>query len=140
MVLSTAQKSALAEAARQACLNSYAPYSKFPVGAAVLTDNGRIVSGCNVENASLGLTCCAERIALFNAVSQGARHIVALAIFTPTATPTAPCGACRQVLQEFAAGRPLPILSLCDGPERLETTLAALLPTPFTVSHPQDET
>ncbi|MEZ4484110.1 MAG: cytidine deaminase [Syntrophotaleaceae bacterium] len=130
MVISPAQASAMAEAARQACNCSYAPYSNFPVGAAVLTASGQIVTGCNVENASLGLSCCAERVALFNAVSQGARHIVALAIFTPTTTPTAPCGACRQVLQEFAAGETLPIFSVCGSAERLETTLAALLPAP----------
>lgn len=131
------QKTALEEAARQACRNAYAPYSNFPVGAAVLTDNGRIVTGCNVENASLGLSCCAERVALFNAVSQGTRRILALAVFTPTATPTSPCGACRQVLGEFASDAV--IISLCQGDQRLESTLAALLPAAFSALPEQDQ-
>ena len=130
------KKQALSEVARQACRHSYAPYSQFPVGAAVLTDSGNIVAGCNVENASLGLTCCAERVALFQAISQGARRIVALAIYTPTATPTAPCGACRQVLQEF--GPQATIISLCDSEEVLETSLADLLPAPFPTNRSKD--
>ncbi len=133
--LTPAQKLALEDAAHQACQHSYAPYSTFPVGAAVLTDSGRILAGCNVENASLGLTCCAERVALFNAVSQGERRIVAVAIYTPTAAPTAPCGACRQVLQEF--GAELTVIAICEGRERLETSLASLLPAPF--AHPGNE-
>jgi cytidine deaminase len=132
--LNPAQKVALEDAARQACGYAYAPYSNFPVGAAVLTDSGQIVTGCNVENASLGLSCCAERVALFNAVSQGQRRIVALAIYTPTETPTMPCGACRQVLQEFAAEAV--IISLCQGDQRLEISLADLLPKAFSVQRP----
>ncbi|OEU59485.1 MAG: cytidine deaminase [Desulfuromonadales bacterium C00003094] len=132
--LNPAQKVALEDAARQACGYAYAPYSNFPVGAAVLTDRGQIVTGCNVENASLGLSCCAERVALFNAVSQGQRRIVALAIYTPTETPTMPCGACRQVLREFAAEAV--IISLCQGDQRLEISLADLLPKAFSVQRP----
>ncbi len=127
--LTPAQKTAIEDAARQACRHAYAPYSHFPVGAAVLTDNGRIVTGCNVENASLGLSCCAERVALFNAVSQGHRRIIALAIYTPTATPTSPCGACRQMLEEFAADAV--IISVCQSDKRLESAFADLLPMAF---------
>ncbi|OEU62276.1 MAG: cytidine deaminase [Desulfuromonadales bacterium C00003094] len=135
--LNPAQKTALEDAARQACRYAYAPYSNFPVGAAVLTDSGQIVTGCNVENASLGLSCCAERVALFNAVSQGQQRIVALAIYTPTATPTPPCGACRQVLQEFAAEAV--IISLCQSDQRLESSLTSLLPMAFSVNRRQDQ-
>ncbi len=130
------QRQALEDAARQACAHAYAPYSRFPVGAAVLTEGGRIVTGCNVENASLGLSCCAERTALFSAVSQGLRRIAALAIYTPTATPTLPCGACRQVLREFAAD--CLVISLCDGEQPLEKFLEFLLPEPFCAQKPQE--
>ncbi len=123
------QRQALEAAARQACACAYAPYSQFPVGAAVLTEEGRIVPGCNVENASLGLSCCAERTALFSAVSQGLGKIVALAIYTPTAGPTLPCGACLQVLREFAAD--CLVISVCDGEDPLEKFLKTLLPAPF---------
>lgn len=129
--LNPTQKLNLEEAARQACRYAHAPYSNFPVGAAVLTDSGQIVTGCNVENASLGLSCCAERVAIFNAVSQGHRQLVALAIYTPTETPTPPCGACRQVMQEFAAEAV--IISLCQSDQRFESSLAALLPKAFSV-------
>jgi cytidine deaminase len=132
--LNPTQKLNLEDAARQACQYAYAPYSNFPVGAAVLTDSGQIVTGCNVENASLGLSCCAERVALFNAVSRGHRQIVALAIYTPTETPTAPCGACRQVMQEFAAEAM--IICLCQSDQRQESSLAALLPMAFSVKRP----
>jgi len=134
--LNSVQKLALEEAARLACQKAYAPYSNFPVGAAVLTDSGQIVTGCNVENASLGLSCCAERVALFNAVSRGHRQIVALAIYTPTETPTAPCGACRQVIQEFAAEAI--ILSLCQSTQRQESSLATLLPMAFSAKQQQE--
>lgn len=129
--LNPEQKIALEDAARKACRFAHAPYSNFPVGAAVLTACGQIVTGCNVENASLGLSCCAERVAIFNAVSQGQRRIIALAIYTPTATPTPPCGACRQVLQEFATEAM--IISLCQSDQRLESSLASLLPKAFSV-------
>lgn len=119
----------LEHAAREATANAYCPYSGFPVGAAVLTNDGRVFVGCNVENASYGLTICAERAAVFAMVAAGARRVVAVAIHTPTPTPTAPCGACRQVLREF--GVDVAIRSTCDGPAVLETTLAALLPEAF---------
>ncbi len=133
--LGSAQKLALENAARRACSRAYAPYSKFPVGAAVLTATGRIITGCNVENASFGLSCCAERVALFKAISRGQRHFIALAIYTPTETPTPPCGACRQVLQEFAAEAL--IFCLCHSGQRLETSLPALLPSAFSPNRPE---
>jgi cytidine deaminase len=91
----------LVAAARAAQRNAYAPYSKFPVGAALLADDGTVVTGCNVENSSYGLSCCAERNAVSAAVSCGKRGLVAVAIAADTAVPVAPCGACRQVLSEF---------------------------------------
>jgi cytidine deaminase len=120
---------ALEQAARAAAARAYAPYSKFSVGAAVLTADGSTFAGCNVENASFGLTNCAERTAVFNAVAAGHRQITCVAIFTPTPTPTAPCGACRQVLLEF--GEKMTVISTCNGEGRLATTLAELLPHSF---------
>src|SRR4051794_3476136 len=91
----------LADAARAASAAAYCPYSRFAVGAAVLAADGRVFNGCNVENASFGLTICAERNAIAQAVAAGVREIVAVCVHTPTATPTPPCGACRQVIVEF---------------------------------------
>ena len=82
----------LKEKAAAASKSAYCPYSGFPVGAAVVTPEGRIFTGCNVENASYGLTICAERNAVFQAIARGSKEIVAVAIYTPTATPTCPCG------------------------------------------------
>jgi len=120
---------ALEQAAQHAATNAYAPYSNFVVGAAVLTANGQQFTGCNVENASLGLTMCAERNAIFAAVAAGETEITAVVLHTPTPEPTAPCGACRQVMREF--GTDVTIISTCQGPARLETTLAELLPESF---------
>jgi cytidine deaminase len=119
----------LVAGAREASRRAYCPYSRFPVGAAVLTDAGEVVSGCNVENASFGLTVCAERNAVFAAVTRGARALVAVAVYTPTPAPTAPCGACRQVLHEF--GPDALVVSACDGPDTTRTPLAELLPGAF---------
>lgn len=88
-----------AVAARRA---SHSPYSRFPVGAALLTKSGRVYRGCNVENASYGLTCCAERTALFTAVSEGERTFTAIAVTARSGEGAPPCGACRQVLAEFS--------------------------------------
>lgn len=129
MSLSPSQIRRLAAAARRASRSSYAPYSQFQVGAAVLTATGRIFAGCNVENASLGLTICAERAAVFTAVAAGQRRLVAVAVYTPTPQPTAPCGACRQVIHEF--GPAATILCVCDSPARIETLLNRLLPVAF---------
>src|SRR5678815_1490015 len=86
------------KAARAAARASYSPYSKFRVGTAVLTVSGKIYGGCNVENASYGLCNCAERTAIFTAVSAGDRKLRAVVVYTPASTPTMPCGACRQVI------------------------------------------
>lgn len=91
----------LVEAARQAREAAWAPYSGFQVGAAVMDDQGRIFSGCNVENATYGATSCAERNAVAAAVRGGARHLTACVVYTAASTPTPPCGICRQVLREF---------------------------------------
>ena len=108
---------------------AYAPYSKFLVGAALLTEDGQIISGCNVENASYGLTICAERNAVFAAVAQGHRQFQAIALAT-TGGAT-PCGACRQVLAEFCDDLPILIVDV-EQPDRVtETSLAVLLPGRF---------
>jgi cytidine deaminase len=122
-------KAKLVARARAASKRAYAPYSSFPVGAAVLTTDGLLFDGCNVENASLGLTICAERSAIFKMVSEGGRKIRAIAIYTPTSTPSPPCGACRQVLNEFGAD--CLVVSACDGFAVLEKNLSALLPGAF---------
>ena len=129
MAIPKRQREALEAAAREAAKTSYAPYSRFAVGAAVLAGNGRIYRGSNVENASYGLSCCAERVAIFQAVAAGNRTLLALALFTPTTAPVAPCGACRQVLAEFA--EQMPIFCSCRSDLRLETSLAELLPAAF---------
>ena len=123
--------SELVTAARAAAERAYCPYSHFKVGAAVLTGSGEIFLGCNVENASYGLTICAERNAIFQAVAhgRGPLSIRAVVVFTPTAAPTAPCGACRQVINEF--GPEARVISLCDGPVALESSLGILLPQAF---------
>ena len=125
----------LEEAARAACAKAYCPYSHFPVGAAVLTADGAVASGANVESASFGLTACAERNAIFRAVNDGARKIVAVVVYTPTPEPVTPCGACRQVIAEF--GRDAVIRSICAGPGCTEHSLGELLPHGFSL--PRDE-
>jgi len=119
----------LIRAARQAAAGSYSPYSRFRVGAAVLAGSGKLYSGCNVENAAYGLCNCAERTAIFTAVAAGEDAITTVVVFTPTPTPTMPCGACRQVINEF--GPNAVVISVCDTDESIETTLPALLPGAF---------
>ncbi len=121
-------KAGLVHAAVEARRAAYAPYSQFAVGAALLTESGAIITGANVENASYGLTVCAERVAVFRAVAQGERRFRALAISLTGAG--APCGACRQVLHEFAPGLPI-LMADPEGGTVQETTLAALLPRAF---------
>jgi cytidine deaminase len=116
-------------AAEAAAANAYCPYSRFAVGASVLTKSGEIVAGCNVENASYGLTICAERNALFQAISEGHREIVAVAIVTSGDAPTPPCGACRQVIHEFGANAE--ILSFGKDGTVLRQPIAELLPSAF---------
>lgn len=119
----------LEKAARAAAKKSYSPYSKFPVGAAILCGSGKVYTGCNVENASYGLCNCAERTAIFSAAAAGERVVKAVAVYTPTTTPTSPCGACRQVINEF--GPTALILGVCDSAARIDTTLDRLLPHAF---------
>ncbi len=124
------RKKDLLAAARKARDRAYAPYSEFPVGAAVLASNGRIYSGCNVENASLGLTCCAERNAIFAMVAAGEREIREVLVIGDTEKILPPCGACRQVMAEFAP--PSAVIHMCDrsGAGR-SVTVAELLPHVF---------
>jgi len=111
-----------------------APYSKFLVGAAVLAEDGRIFGGCNVESASYGLTCCAERTAVFKAISEGARSFRGVAVVTDVETPTAPCGACRQVLWDQC--RDVPVLLGTTGGALERVTLSQLLPRAFDFDGP----
>ena len=123
------QRQALVDAALSARPLAYAPYSRFLVGAAVLTESGSIYVGCNIENASYGLTICAERVALCGAVVAGNREVTAMAVATTGGH--SPCGACRQFAAEFRPDLPI-LLVDADHPERiLETNLAALLPSQF---------
>ena len=115
--------------ARAAEKASYSPYSKFRVGTAVLAGSGKIYPGCNVENASYGLCNCAERTAIFTAATAGERKLKAVVVYTPTPTPTMPCGACRQVINEFGANAI--VISICNSAKRIETTLPALLSEAF---------
>jgi cytidine deaminase len=118
----------MAEAGR-ARRTAHAPYSKFEVGAALLARDGRVFRGCNVENASYGLTVCAERVALWKAVSEGARDFESLAVAGPRGRAAPPCGACRQALAEFA---PDLTIHFRDGAGRIVTrSLRGLLPLPF---------
>lgn len=130
-VIDRATAEGLLAVAREAAGRAYAPYSRFPVGAAILTADGTIVPGCNVENASYGLTACAERVAVWSAAAAGHRAIVAVAVTAPTAGAVTPCGACRQVLNEFKPpDRDLiVVLEAADGPELIP--LSDLLPRAF---------
>jgi cytidine deaminase len=121
---------ALRDAAAQAQTQAYAPYSQFRVGAALLTDDGRIVSGCNVENASYGLCICAERNAVFAAIASGARAFQALAVISSADDPVTPCGACRQVLAEFRPS--FEVRCYGQGGREVEYSVASLLPHAFT--------
>ncbi|MDF9409278.1 MAG: Cytidine deaminase [Pelotomaculum sp. PtaB.Bin013] len=119
----------LINAASAARERAYAPYSLFKVGAAILTVEGRYYTGCNIENASYGLSCCAERVALFKAVSNGERHFEAIAITAGTDQFCAPCGACRQVLTEFNPAMKV-FMANSKGEFRMQTA-AELLPAAF---------
>ena len=118
----------LIRAARQAYDRAYAPYSSFSVGAAVLASDGTIYQGCNIENASYGLTMCAERTAIYSAIAAGCRQLQAIAVVADTPGPASPCGACRQVMVEFGIHRV--IMANKAGSVR-EASLAELLPFAF---------
>ena len=121
----------LLTAARTAAAQAYCPYSCFTVGAALLAEDGRIFTGANVENASYGLTICAERAAVFTAVNAGVRRFRALAVAAGNSAPATPCGACRQVLAEFCDNL-MPVFCSTKAGDRVEqTTLGELLPEAF---------
>ncbi|NGZ77575.1 cytidine deaminase [Saccharibacillus alkalitolerans] len=122
-------KDSLIQAAIEARTSAYVPYSHFEVGAALLAD-GKIYSGCNIENASFGLTNCAERTAIFKAASEGIRRIEAIAVVADTEGPVSPCGACRQVIAEFADEHTLIYLTNLNGNTE-EWTMDRLLPGYF---------
>lgn len=105
----------LMDKAKEASKYSYSPFSKFAVGAAVLMSNGSIYTGCNVENSSFGMTICAERCAIFKAVSEGQKEILAVAIYSPNADDCYPCGACRQVMYEFQGENEISIITESKG-------------------------
>lgn len=119
----------LRDAAREALSAAYAPYSKYPVAAALLAEDGRVFVGVNVENASYGLTLCAERNAVAAAVTAGVRSFRALVVTVPAASPATPCGACRQVLREFPPG--FPVRCYAARGRSVQTTTTALLPASF---------
>ena len=129
MKLSDDERQALIALAREAARRAYAPYSNFHVGAALRTVSGRIFTGCNVENAAYPTSMCAERVALFKAVSEGEQVFEVIAVVTPTGGT--PCGACRQALSEFGLNT---IVLIADGAGHLvqETTVGGLLPGAFT--------
>jgi cytidine deaminase len=121
--------SELVDAARRARERAVAPYSGFKVGAALQTADGTIVTGCNIENATYGLTVCAERVAMFKALSEGHRVFTRIAIVADTAAPTPPCGACRQILWEFGGDLEVTLANLTR--DTATHRLQDLLPLPF---------
>ena len=122
----------LLEEAKKARLHAYVPYSKFAVGAALLTKNGNIYHGCNIENAAYSVCNCAERTALFNAMSEGDKEFQTLVVVADTERPVPPCGACRQVISELCPKDMKVILSNLKGYTR-EITVEKLLPEAFSV-------
>lgn len=122
----------LIDAAIRVRENAHAPFSKFKVGAAVQDDTGRIYTGCNVENATYGLTVCAERVAIFKAISEGARKFARVAVVADTDTLTPPCGACRQILWEFCGDVEIVLANLAGKTETIR--LGILFPRAFDAS------
>jgi cytidine deaminase len=120
---------ALVAAARKARDNAVADFSHFKVGAALETDAGEIITGCNIENASYGLTICAERVAIFKALSDGKRAFTRIAVVADTPSPTPPCGACRQIIWEFCGDIDVIIANLTEI--KLTMRMKDLLPLPF---------
>jgi cytidine deaminase len=119
----------LVAAAKQARENAHAPYSNFRVGAALRATSGQVYTGCNVENSTYGLTVCAERVAIFKAISEGERGFDAIAVVADTAAPTPPCGACRQLIWEFCGDVDIILANLKGQVEVVRTS--AILPRPF---------
>ncbi|MGB2782431.1 MAG: cytidine deaminase [Atribacterota bacterium] len=119
----------LIKEAERAKKKAYTPYSKFKVGAAVLCADGKIYTGCNIENASFGLTVCAERVAIFKAISEGSTKFEAIAVIGDTEKPCSPCGACRQVMSEFCEDTPL-IMANSKGDVKIKK-VKELLPEAF---------
>jgi cytidine deaminase len=124
--------SKLVDAALAARENAHAPFSKFKVGAAIEDQTGRIFTGCNVENATYGLTICAERVAVFKAISEGARKFTRIAVAADTEILTPPCGACRQILWEFCGNAELILVNLQGKTESFR--LKDIFPRPFDAS------
>ncbi|NLP27354.1 MAG: cytidine deaminase [Clostridiales bacterium] len=122
----------LIKEAMEARARAYTPYSKFNVGAAILTEDGKVYSGCNIENASYGATNCAERTAIFKAVSEGSRTITAVAVVGDLNNYTYPCGICRQVIVEFALDENIEIILAKSEKEYKVVTLKDILPGAFT--------
>ncbi|EJQ47782.1 cytidine deaminase [Bacillus wiedmannii] len=120
------------EEANKMLSKAYIPYSKFPVGAALVTKEGKIYTGCNIENASYGLCNCAERTAIFKAVSEGERDFSYLVITGETDGPISPCGACRQVIAEFCEPK-MPVLLMNVKGDEKEVTVEQLLPGAFSI-------
>ncbi|MGB9769593.1 MULTISPECIES: cytidine deaminase [Caldisericum] len=123
------KKNEVIEKAIEAMNKAYAPYSKFKVGAALLTKSGKIFTGCNIENSSYGASICAERVAIFKAVSEGEYEFELLVVATKTDEPSPPCGICRQVISEFS--NDLPIILVNEKGSIIETNIKELLPFPF---------
>lgn len=122
----------LIQKASEAQQNAYAPYSNFKVGAALLTKLDTIFTGANIENSSYSLTCCAERIAIFKAISEGERYFKSLVIIGDTEKPIQPCGACRQVMAEFFDDK-VEILLMNNKGDKEQTTISRLLPSSFSL-------
>jgi cytidine deaminase len=123
----------LIEAAKTVRERAHAPFSNFKVGAAIEDEHGQIYTGCNVENASYGLTLCAERVAVFKAISEGAGKLLRIAIVADTPTPTPPCGACRQILWEFMGDAEVTLVNLDNQQETIK--MSAILPRAFDASY-----
>jgi cytidine deaminase len=129
LAVSDASVDRLVAAARQAREYAVANFSHFKVGAALETESGEIVTGCNVENATYGLTICAERVAIFKALSEGKRAFTRIAVVADTTSPTPPCGACRQIIWEFCGDIPVVLANLTEVKATLQ--IKDLLPLPF---------
>ncbi len=125
-------RESLIDAARQVRERAHAPFSKFRVGAAIEDENGRVFTGCNVENATYGLTLCAERVAVFKAISEGAAKLKRIVVVTDSDTLTPPCGACRQILWEFCGDAELVLANVAGKQETM--SLKQIFPRPFDAS------